>query len=76
MHFKDYFMSNTNFVKTLVMLIAIAVGVAGILYARVNLGMSDQDLTAWMRSTAGTLALAAAVIWVAVIGLVLIRGRW
>lgn len=69
-------MSNTNFVKTLVMLIAIAVGVAGILYARVNLGMSDQDLTAWMRSTAGTLALAAAVIWVAVIGLVLIRGRW
>ena len=62
-------MSNTNIVKTLIMLLAIAAGVAGILYARVNLGMSEQALSACLESATVTVALAAAVVWVAVIWL-------
>ena len=66
-------MSNANLVKTLIMLVAIVAGVAGILYARVNLGMSEQALSAWLESATGTIALAAAVIWVAVIWLLVQR---
>ena len=69
-------MSKENFFKTLVMLLAIMLAVLGILYARVNLGMSEQAFTAWLDSTTGTLVVLASVVWTVVIGVMLMRVRW
>ena len=60
-------MSKADAIKTLIMFAAIVLGVAGVLYSQVNLGMTQQDLSAWLESATGTIALAAAVLWVAVI---------
>ena len=69
-------MSKENVFKTLVMFLAIALAVAGILYARVNLGMSEQAFTAWLESTTGTLVVLGSVVCTVVIGLLLMRARW
>jgi hypothetical protein len=68
-------MSKENAFKTLLTLLAIVLAVGAIVYARVGLGMSDQVLSAWMESAVGELLEAAAVVWIAVVALVLFRAR-
>ena len=62
-------MSKANIAKSLLVLLTIPAGVGGILHARVNLGMSERDLSAWLAAGSATMAWGAAVLWVAVIWL-------
>lgn len=66
-------MSKMNLVKTATLFLAIALGVASILYARVDMGMSEQALNAWLGSATAVMAGAAAVVWIAVVWLFVAR---
>lgn len=68
-------MSKENATKTLAMFLAIALAVAGFLYARVNLGMSEQSFEDWMASATGTLTTVLGMLGIAVVALAIFRWR-